>query len=113
MREIIDYVAGVHVIVGTFSNQIETDDAFAAALALLTPRLLERHVEPRKCVPIARGPCDLFRPGKRCLGVEILHAHELFLPTFAKYLKIIRSHARDSKLAQPNQKLSKDRGLSC
>jgi hypothetical protein len=58
-------------------------------LASLTPRFLERHVQPSQRVKIPLRKRDLLGPAERLLGVEIFHPHELFLAKLAEGLEVI------------------------
>jgi hypothetical protein len=77
-------MARVEMVVRGGGEQVEADDAFAAALTALPAGFLERHVEPRKQVPVTLGEGFLLGAGKRLLSLEILHPHQLFLPELAK-----------------------------
>src|SRR5436190_14030095 len=86
MRIVLDNPPPVDVIFRPRCHEIETDDAFAAALSALPPRLLQRHVKPRERVEVLLRPRFALRRRERRLGVEVLRAHELLLTQLAAFL---------------------------
>ena len=93
MRKVLDDALPVDAIVRPGRDQVERDDAFAAALPPLPAGFLERHVQPGERVEVASRPRVCLRRRERRLGVEVLRPHELLLAELAERLEV-RGHAR-------------------
>src|SRR5206468_4781814 len=87
---------------------------FAACLADLPARFLEGKIKASQRIPIALRPGMALRVGERCRRLEILHAHQLFLPALAQFLKLLLGHGRDCRSNRhANVESPKTRLTSC
>src|SRR5207244_8683257 len=92
VRKILGDALGAEFVGSGLGEEVETDDAFAATLALLPAGFLERHIETGEGIPVLCNPRGFFSALERPLGGEVIHLHELLLAVLAELLKLGWGH---------------------